>query len=130
VKKLAALRGAVRVENTETGIAEQVVRLYDGLLKANNLAEEDIVSVLFSVTDDIDALNPAAALRKAGRAEQLALMVFQEGRFSGGLSGTVRVLVHCSLEGAPRHLYLNGAEVLRPDRAPGVPPVDKITKYC
>jgi chorismate mutase len=118
VKKLAALRGAVRAENTKKDIAEQVVRLYDGLLRANNLAEEDIVSVMFSVTDDIDALNPAAALRNAGRAEQSALMVFQEGRFSGSLSGTVRVLIHCSLEGVPRHIYMNGAEVLRPDRAP------------
>jgi chorismate mutase len=117
VKKFAALRGAVRAENTEQDIAEQVVLLYDGLLQANNLAEEDIVSVIFSVTDDIDALNPAAALRSAGRAEQLALMVFQEGRFSGGLPGTIRVLIHCGLEGSPRHLYINGAEVLRPDRA-------------
>jgi chorismate mutase len=117
VKKLAALRGAVRVENTGKDIAEQVVRLYDELLRVNNLAEEDIVSVIFSVTDDIDALNPAAALRSAGRAEQTALMVFQEGRFSGGLPGTVRVLIHCGLEKAPRHLYMNGAEVLRPDRA-------------
>jgi chorismate mutase len=118
VKKLAALRGAVRTENTEKDIAEQVVRLYDRLLRSNNLAEQDIVSVIFSVTGDIDALNPAAALRNAGRAEQLALMVFQEGRFSGGLSGTVRVLIHCGLEGSPRHVYMNGAEVLRPDRAP------------
>jgi chorismate mutase len=118
MKKLTALRGAVRTENTEQDIAEQVVLLYDRLLKSNNLAEENIVSVIFSVTDDIDALNPAAALRKAGRAGQLALMVFQEGRFSNGLPGTVRVLIHCSLEEAPRHLYMNGAEVLRPDRAP------------
>jgi chorismate mutase len=117
VKKLAALRGAVRAENTEKDIAEQVVRLYDGLLQSNNLAEEDIVSVIFSVTGDIDAVNPAAVLRGAGRAEQLALMVFQEGRFSGGLSRTIRILVHCGLEGPPRHVYMNGAEVLRPDRA-------------
>jgi chorismate mutase len=45
-------------------------------------------------------------------------MVFQEGRFRGGLSGTIRVLVHCGLEETPRHVYINGAEVLRPDRAP------------
>jgi chorismate mutase len=115
---LRALRGATCAENTENDIAEKVVLLYDKLLEANNLTEEDIVSVIFSVTGDIDALNPAAALRGAGRAEQLALMVFQEGRFSGGLPGTIRVLVHCGLEEAPRHLYLNGAEVLRPDRAP------------
>ena len=117
MKKLAALRGAVRAENTEKDIAEQVVRLYDRLLKSNNLAEEDIVSVIFSVTGDIDALNPAAALRSAGRAEQLALMVFQESSFSGGLSGTIRVLIHCNMEESPRHVYMNGAEVLRPDRA-------------
>jgi chorismate mutase len=91
--------------------------LYDGLLQSNDIAEDDIVSVIFSVTGDIDAVNPAAALRSAGRAGELALMVFQEGRFSDGLPGTIRVLVHCSLEGPPRHVYLNGAEVLRPDWA-------------
>ncbi|MDR2144766.1 MAG: chorismate mutase, partial [Treponema sp.] len=68
MKKLAALRGAVRAENTEKDISEQVVLLYDKLLQSNGLSEEDIVSVIFSVTGDIDAVNPAAALRKSGRA--------------------------------------------------------------
>jgi chorismate mutase len=45
-------------------------------------------------------------------------MVFQEGRFRGSLPGTIRVLVHCDLEEAPRHVYMNGAELLRPDRTP------------
>jgi chorismate mutase len=123
VKKVMALRGAVQAKNTGKDIGEQVVLLYDKLLAANGLAEENIISVIFSVTGDIDALNPAAALRQSGRAEQPALMVFQEGRFPGSLPETIRVLIHCSLEetAVPRHVYMNGAEALRPDRAASGP---------
>jgi chorismate mutase len=118
-KKLFALRGATRCLNQEQDIAKQVSALYDELLGANRLAEEDIVSLIFSVTGDLDAQNPAAALRQSGRGGDLALFALQEAAVSGGLERTVRVLIHCYLaEGAvPRHIYRNGAEVLRPDRS-------------
>jgi chorismate mutase len=118
-KRLTALRGATRCLNTGEDITAQVVRLYDELLSRNKLAEADLVSLVFSVTADLDALNPAAALRRSGRAAELALMVFQEAAFSGGLERTVRALLHCYPDGgtAPCHVYRNGAEVLRPDRA-------------
>ncbi|MDR0597028.1 MAG: chorismate mutase [Treponema sp.] len=117
-KRLFALRGAVQCKNDPEDITEQVGRLYDELLAQNNLAEPDIVSILFSVTADLDALNPAAGLRKSGRAGEASLFVLQEAAARGGLERTVRALIHCYLdEGARlRHVYRNGAEVLRPDR--------------
>jgi chorismate mutase len=117
-KRLFALRGATRSLNEEEDIIRQVSALYDDLLAKNRLEEGDIVSLIFSVTPDIDALNPAAALRRSGRAADLSLFVVQEARFPGTLDRTIRALVHCSLPAAavPRHSYLNGAEVLRPDR--------------
>ncbi|MCL1931291.1 MAG: chorismate mutase [Treponema sp.] len=118
-KKLYGLRGASQCMNTAEDISRQVCLLYDSLLEKNGLAEDDIVSVIFSLTSDLDALNPAAALRHAGRAEALALFTLQEAKTADvTLPRVLRVLVHCYLPAGskPCHVYRNGAEVLRPDR--------------
>lgn len=117
--RLFALRGAARCLNTEADIQEQTVGLYDELLLRNNLGEKDLVSVIFSVTGDLDAKNPAAALRQAGRAGEAALFVTQEACFPGSLERVIRILIHCYLDSSQRpfHVYRNGAEVLRPDRS-------------
>ena len=119
MKKLYALRGATQCDNKLNDICEQVELMYDELLSANKLEENDIVSVIFSQTGDLNAVNPSAALRKTGKAGELALFSTFEPNTEGALERTIRVLIHCYLEeGAkPRHVYRNGAEVLRPDRA-------------
>jgi chorismate mutase len=118
MKKLFALRGAVRCENTEDDIFKQISAMYDDILLRNGLSEADIVSLQFSVTQDIDALNPAAALRKSGRAREIALFAVQEAASRDSLPGIIRCLLHCYMDAsaAPRHVYRNGAQVLRPDR--------------
>jgi chorismate mutase len=117
LKTVKALRGAVCTGNTAEAISAAVTELYDELLRVNGLCEEDVVSLFFSLTPDINALNPAAALRKAGKARNLAMMVFQEAVTAGSLPGTIRVLVHTYLdrEKPARHVYVRGAETLRPD---------------
>ncbi|MDR0504097.1 MAG: chorismate mutase [Treponema sp.] len=118
MKKLYALRGAAQCMNTEQDICRQTASMYDELLSANMLDQGDIVSLVFSVTSDLDAINPCTALRKGGRAEHLALFGVQEPQTKGALERTIRALVHCYLdEGAEvHHVYINGAQVLRPDR--------------
>ena len=115
MKKLSALRGASMCLNNEEDIQKQVVDLYDMLLQKNDLKEDDIVSIIFSVTSDITAKNPATALRRAGRATKAALFVCQEANFPNQLERVIRVLVHCYLKKEPAHLFRNGAETLRPD---------------
>ncbi|MCL2042924.1 MAG: chorismate mutase [Treponema sp.] len=117
-KHLFALRGAVRCENSADDIRKQVSGLYNFLLEKNHLEESDIVSITFSQTKDLDALNPAAALRQSGKAGNLALFAVQEAETVDSLPQIIRALVHCYLpEGShPCHVYCNGAEVLRPDR--------------
>ena len=114
-----ALRGAIRCDNEAEDITRRVVELYDALVLSNRLTDEDIVSLIFSVTPDLDALNPAAALRRGGRASELALFSVAEPEVQGSLPGVIRILIHCYLpsDSKARHAYLNGAEVLRPDRA-------------
>ncbi|WP_010255532.1 chorismate mutase [Treponema primitia] len=116
-KRLFALRGATQCKNDPQDMVEQVAALYDELLVRNKLEEPDLVSVIFSVTADLDVLNPATALRKSGRAGETALFSLQESAAVGSLPKTIRVLIHCYMaEGAvPRYVYRNGAEVLRPD---------------
>ncbi|MDR2795439.1 MAG: chorismate mutase [Spirochaetaceae bacterium] len=119
MKKIFALRGAAQCLNSEEDIVKQVSAMYDDILFQNGVTETDIVSLQFSVTADIDAANPASALRKSGRAANLALFTVQEAASQGGLPRTIRCLLHCYMNAAasPRHVYRNGAEVLRPDRA-------------
>jgi chorismate mutase len=117
--RLSALRGATRCKNDPRDIEEQVAALYDELLLRNSLEEPNLVSVIFSVTPDLDAINPAAALRRSGRAGVVSLFSLQEAVVAGSLERTIRVLIHCYMEetAGPRHVYRNGAEVLRPDLA-------------
>lgn len=119
MKKLFALRGATQCLNTVEDICKQVGLMYDELLDRNKLEEKDIVSVMFSVTDDIDVINPCTALRKNNRAGELALFSAKEPKTQGSLERTIRVLIHCHLEdnSVVKHIYRNGAEILRPDRA-------------
>ena len=119
MKRLYALRGAVQCENTEADICRQIGRMYDDLLGKNNLNENEIVSIIFSVTNDLDAINPSTALRKYGRAlGDEALFSVQEPECKNSLERTVRVIIHCYLEEGSKvkYVYCNGAEVLRPDR--------------
>ena len=106
-------------ENSKEDIGNQVSLLYDALIEKNRLTEDDIVSVIFSQTGDLNAVNPAAALRQTGRAGETALFAVQETETADALPGVIRALVHCYLpEGTkPYHVYMNGAETLRPDRA-------------
>ncbi|MDR2798288.1 MAG: chorismate mutase [Treponema sp.] len=118
VKQLTALRGATCCRNEVEDMQVQVRALYDELLQRNHLQERDLVSLIFSVTQDLNVENPAAALRYLGRAPDAALFVVQEAVVQGGIPGVIRVLIHAYLpEGVGiYHVYRNGAEALRPDR--------------
>ncbi|MDR2515784.1 MAG: chorismate mutase [Spirochaetaceae bacterium] len=119
MKRLSALRGAFRCRNDRDDIIAQTAALYDALLERNGLVEGDIVSLQFSVTADLDAINPCAALRRSGRGGELALFAQTEPVFRESLDRVVRALLLCYREegSGPVHVYQNGAEVLRPDRA-------------
>lgn len=119
MKKLFALRGAIQCQNTEDGIISGVQLMYDELLEKNKLDESGIVSVIFSVTNDLDKVNPCSALRKNGRTDSLSLFSALEPDCKNSLERIIRVIIHCYLDenAKPFHVYLNGAEVLRPDRA-------------
>ncbi|AEJ19545.1 chorismate mutase [Gracilinema caldarium] len=119
--RLCALRGATGCTNTEQDIQEKVTELYEALLSRNGLEEEQIVSVQFTVTPDITVLNPATALRRAGKAQNVALFAAAEPVIDGMLPRMIRILIHCYLskDHKPEHVYIHGAEQLRPDLMKG-----------
>jgi chorismate mutase len=116
-----AVRGAIQVaENTRQAIEDASVRLIREVLRANGIAENHIVSIVYSVTEDLTAANPATGLRRVGFADT-ALFCAQEPRVDGSLPRVIRALV--TYEALERResvpVYLDGAQALRPDLGEG-----------
>jgi len=115
--RLSALRGATTAtENTSEAILDATEELMRELLARNDLAPDDLVSCIFTVTPDLDAEFPAVAARRLG-LDRVPLLCAQEIGVPGSLPRTVRVLVHCYLRPGtePRHVYLREAASLRSD---------------
>lgn len=121
-KRLAAIRGAVCVENTPEDITKWVCQMCNEIVRKNNLVSDDIVSIQFTVTKDITKLNPATALRKGSmkiNVSSIPLFCSQEPEIENSLDGVIRVLIHCYVNEVSNryNVYMNGAERLRPDFA-------------
>jgi chorismate mutase len=118
--QLQALRGATTAaQNTAEAIADSVQELVLTLLQRNNLAAEQLLSVTFSVTADLDACFPAAVARRLPGWDGVALLDCQQMAVQGDLPRCIRVLAMAWLapDQRPTHPYLREAARLRPDRA-------------
>lgn len=113
-----AVRGAIRVaEDTPSCVLDATTRLVRGILDANEATGEDLISMLFTVTDDISSVFPAEAARRMGLGA-VPLMCAREIPVDGSMPLVVRVLVHLHTDRTPsrlRPVYLDGAESLRDD---------------
>ncbi len=115
--RLFALRGANSVEvNDADAILDATDRLVRELLERNELAAANLVSCIFTMTDDLDAEFPAVAARRLG-LDQVPLLCAREVPVPGSLPRVIRVLVHyyADEEHDPRHVYLGEARSLRTD---------------
>ncbi len=116
------IRGAITVEaNTADAILGATERLLSEMVRANQVALEDVASVIFTATPDLDAVYPAVAARRMGWT-RVPLMCMQEMQVPGSLARCLRVLIHWNTERGPaeiHHVYLGGARVLRPDLSGG-----------
>lgn len=113
-----AIRGATcAAENSETAILEAASELLRAILVANALAPEHIISILFTLTSDLDAAYPTRAARELGWTD-VPLLDAQQPHVQGDLPRCIRVLIHCESDRALRemkHVYLGEAKRLRPD---------------
>lgn len=117
-----AIRGATQVEADDR---EQVLEASRELvilaMARNGLTSEDMISIVFTATKDLESVAPAAAARQLG-LHDVALICAQEMWVEGSMPRVVRILAHVETD-RPRtgliNVYLNGTETLRQD----VPPI-------
>jgi chorismate mutase len=105
--------------NESAEIVAATDELLRALIEANELQPDDIVSGLFTVTNDLDAAFPARAAEEFGW-NIVALLHATEIPVPGSLPKCIRLLVHAYTSRSRaeiKHCYLRGATVLRPDRA-------------
>jgi chorismate mutase len=113
-----ALRGATTVdEDTAEQINKRVQALVHAMLERNSVDKEDLISIVFTATDDIHAMFPAAAARAIGLGD-VPLVCARELDIDGGTPRCIRVLMHLTTERTRaelHHVYLEGAKGLRDD---------------
>jgi chorismate mutase len=126
---IRGIRGATTVsENTSTAINDATRELLVEMLRANELAQdptnptqdelEPLCSIIFTVTQDLNAAFPAEAARNALGMKFVPLLNALEIHVPGRLTRAIRVMMHVNTDRAQRevrHVYLRDAVVLRPD---------------
>ena len=115
---MRALRGATTVDaDTPDQINERVTQLLESMLERNDVGKDDLISILFTATDDIHSVFPATAARTVGFGD-VPLICARELDIVGGTPMCVRVMMHITTDKARselHHVYLEGAKGLRDD---------------
>jgi chorismate mutase len=115
--RLRALRGAITVDrNDADAIVGATEELMHEVMERNELEADDLVSCIFTCTNDLDAEFPALAARRLG-LDRVPLLCAREIDVPSALPRVIRLLVHCYAEPASpaRHVYLREAVALRRD---------------
>lgn len=115
--RLFAARGAVQAAaNDRDAILDATEELMRELIDRNGLEPEEMVSCMFTTTDDLDAEFPAAAARRIG-LDAVPLMCSREIPVPGSMPRVIRVMLHfyAAPEHETAHVYLGEAQKLRTD---------------
>ncbi len=117
--KVRGIRGATTAsDNTVEAMREAVLELLEAIETRNQLDFEEIVTVIFTATPDLDAIFPAAIARERPGWDNVPLLDLQQMHVKGSLPRCIRVLIQLNSDRpqeAMSHLYLRGAKNLRPD---------------
>ena len=112
------IRGATTVEaNTKDEIITKTRELLESIVSKNDFDASDIISIIFSVTDDVNAEFPAVAARQLGWL-YTPLLCTNEIPVPGSLKNCIRVLLHVNSDRGQDEMvqvYLYEAKRLRPD---------------
>jgi len=117
--KLTALRGATTTNgDTEFFIKDAVIELIQELISRNDLNQENIISITFSVTKDLTSCFPASIARKYFNFDKVALLDCQQMFVPNDINFCIRILALVYLESDKEsvHPYLRESAKLRPDR--------------
>jgi len=118
--RVAAVRGATTLDaDTRDQVLERTTELLGAVLERNGLGSADLISLIFTATDDIHSEFPAAAVREAGISD-VPMLCARELPIDGpsNIPLCIRVMAHVHTD-LPRtdlrHAYLHGARQLRSD---------------
>ncbi len=114
------IRGAITVDtNTREAILQAAAELLSQMVAANDVRPEEVASIFFTTTRDLNADFPALAARQMGWND-VALLCAHEMDVPGSLAMCLRILLQVNTEKQADeivHVYLRGARVLRPDKS-------------
>ncbi|MFL6100727.1 MAG: chorismate mutase [Actinomycetales bacterium] len=115
-----AVRGAIQLERDEREhLLESVRELVRAVLDSNPFDVDDLISVIFTATQDLHSEFPALAARELGLGD-VPLICTQELDITGAMPRVVRLMAHVDTDlsrAEIQHVYLRGAAELRRDLA-------------
>ncbi len=115
-----AVRGATQAAaNDSSAILAVTAELVTEVMRRNELSTDDVISVVFTATADLNAEFPALAARKLG-FQEVPLLCCTEINVPRGMPRVVRLLMHIETDRTRpqvQHVYLRGASALRQDIA-------------
>ena len=118
MSKIRGIRGAISVpRNTKDEIVSSTMLLLCKMIGMNKVKIEDVASIIFSVTDDLNAEFPAIAARRL-RWLSTPLLCTYEVDVPGSVKRCIRILMHVNsnkTQSSIKHVYLRDAKKLRPD---------------
>lgn len=113
------VRGATTVTaNDREEILQATTELLHQIVEQNGIEPEFIASIWITVTEDIDAVFPAVAVRSLPGWELVPIMCSVEMPVPSSLPLCVRIMLHVNTtkgQADIQHVYLNEAAKLRPD---------------
>jgi chorismate mutase len=116
---IRGVRGATTVEgNQEHVIIAETEKLLKEMISKNNINPEEVASIFISVTEDLDQVFPAKALRMFEGWTHVPVMCMREIPVPGSLAMCIRVMMHVNTAKNQKdihHIYLERAVQLRPD---------------
>ena len=114
--KCRGIRGATTVDaNTKECIYASTKALLREMIKANDINQDDMASIIFTATDDLNAAFPAKAAREMGFVN-IPLLCSREINVPNSLHSCLRILILFNTKKKPddiKHIYLKGAADLR-----------------
>lgn len=119
MEKVVSIRGAITVkENSVKELKFSCCQLVSEIFKQNKLDKSKIINMIFTVTSDLDSVNPATVAREEFKLDLVPMLCVQEMKVRNSLPRCIRLLVqaYSELSGEEiKHIYLGDASNLRPD---------------
>ncbi len=110
------IRGATTVDTNSTeALEDATLELLNELIKQNNITQEAISYVIFTLTEDLNAEFPAKFARLKLGWKDVAMMCFHELDVPNSLKMCLRILIvlNCDENFSPQFVYLKNAKGLR-----------------